>query len=148
MGAGIAQLGAQAGWETLLFDPIADVDAAIAKVVARWEKKGQCFEPPLRAPELADLASCDVIVEAVPERLELKKDLFAQLGELAPDAVLASNTSSIPITAIAAAAPRPEKVVGMHFFNPPPLMKLVEVIPAMQSSEDSVQRVTDLAEAM
>jgi 3-hydroxybutyryl-CoA dehydrogenase len=148
MGAGIAQLGSQAGWETLLFDPIADVDAAIGKIVARWEKKSQSFEPPLRAPELADLGGCDVIVEAIPERLELKKELFAQLGELAPDAVLASNTSSIPITAIAAAAPAPDRVVGMHFFNPPPLMKLVEVIPAMQSSEDAVRVVTDLAEAM
>jgi 3-hydroxybutyryl-CoA dehydrogenase len=148
MGAGIAQLGSQAGWETLLHDPIADVPAAIANIQARWDKKGQSFEAPLPAPELTDLAGCDVIVEAVPERLDLKKELFAKLGELAPDAVLASNTSSIPITAIAAAAPRPEKVVGLHFFNPPPLMKLVEVIPARQSSEDAVARVTELAEAM
>src|SRR3954470_24886435 len=93
MGAGIAQLGAQAGWETLLHDPIADVDAAIAKIVARWEKKGAAFTAPVRAPELGDLAGCDVIVEAVPERLDLKQDLFAKLGDLAPDAVLASNTS-------------------------------------------------------
>jgi 3-hydroxybutyryl-CoA dehydrogenase len=148
MGAGIAQLGAQAGWETFVHDPIADVEAAVDKIVARWEKKGQSFERPLAAPELADLSGCDVIVEAIPERLELKKELFGQLGDLAPDAVLASNTSSIPITAIASGAPRPEKVVGMHFFNPPPLMKLVEVIPAMQSSEESVARVMELAEAM
>src|SRR6478672_4287940 len=131
MGAGIAQLGSQAGWETLLHDPIADVDAAIAKVAARWEKKGQNFAPPLRAPELGDLAGCDVIVEAIPERLALKQELFAQLGEIAPDAVLCSNTSSIPITAIASAAPDPSKVVGMHFFNPPPVMRLCEVIGAM-----------------
>ncbi|MCW2968214.1 MAG: 3-hydroxybutyryl-CoA dehydrogenase [Solirubrobacteraceae bacterium] len=148
MGAGIAQLGAQAGWETFLHDPIADVDAAIAKVVARWEKKGSAFEPPLRAPELSDLAGCDVIVEAVPERLELKQELFAQLGEVAPDAVLASNTSSIPITAIASAAPDPSRVVGMHFFNPPPLMRLVEVIPAMQTAPEAVARVRELGEAM
>jgi 3-hydroxybutyryl-CoA dehydrogenase len=148
MGAGIAQLGAQAGWETLLHDPIADVGAAIAKITARWEKKGQAFEPPLHAPELGDLAGCDVIIEAVPERLELKQELFAQLGELAPDAVLASNTSSIPITAMAAAAPRPDKVVGMHFFNPPPLMKLLEVIPAMQTAPEAVARARELGEAM
>ena len=148
MGAGIAQLGSQAGWETLLHDPIADVDAAIARVVARWEKKGASHTPPLNAPELTDLAGCDVIVEAVPERLELKQELFAKLGEAAPDAILASNTSSIPITAIAAAALDPSKVVGLHFFNPPPVMRLVEVIPAMQSSEDAVARVTALAEAM
>src|SRR5688500_20117110 len=126
MGAGIAQLGAQAGWETFVHDPITDVDAAIAKVVARWEKKGASFAPPVRAPELTDLAGCDVIVEAIPERLELKQELFGRLGQIAPDAVLCSNTSSIPITAIASAAPDPAKVVGMHFFNPPPVMKRSE----------------------
>ena len=148
MGAGIAQLGSQAGWETFLHDPIADVPAAIAKVQARWEKKGQTHEPPLHAPELSDLAGCDVIIEAVPERLDLKKELFAQLAQLAPDAVLASNTSSIPITAIAAAAPDPSKVVGMHFFNPPPLMKLVEVIQARQSTPEAVGTICNLGEAM
>jgi 3-hydroxybutyryl-CoA dehydrogenase len=148
MGAGIAQLAAQAGAETLLHDPIADIDAAIAKVVARWEKKGQAFDAPLPAPALEDLAGCDVVVEAAPEKLELKRELFGRLGELAPDAVLASNTSSIPITAIASAAPRPDRVVGMHFFNPAPVMRLVEVIAAMQSAPDAVQRVRDLGEAM
>jgi 3-hydroxybutyryl-CoA dehydrogenase len=148
MGAGIAQLGSQAGWETLLFDPVADVDAAIARITARWEKKSATFEPPLRAPELTDLAGCDVIVEAIPERLELKQELFGQLGEIAPDAVLCSNTSSIPITAIASAAPDPSRVVGMHFFNPPPVMRLLEVIPAMQSAPESVRRVRELGEAM
>jgi 3-hydroxybutyryl-CoA dehydrogenase len=148
MGAGIAQLGAQAGWETFLHDPIADVDTAIAKVVARWERKGQTHAPLLRAPELADLATCDVIVEAIPERLELKQQLFAQLGALAPAAALASNTSSIPITAIASAAPDPSRVVGLHFFNPPPVMRLVEVIPAMQTAPETVARVRALGEAM
>ncbi|MCW2989485.1 MAG: 3-hydroxybutyryl-CoA dehydrogenase [Solirubrobacterales bacterium] len=148
MGAGIAQLGSQAGWETLLFDPVADVDAAVAKIVARWEKKGATFTAPLNAPELTDLAGCDVIVEAVPERLDLKQELFGQLGKLAPDAVLASNTSSIPITAIASAAPDPSRVVGMHFFNPPPVMRLLEVIPAMQSSPESVAIIRALGEAM
>jgi 3-hydroxybutyryl-CoA dehydrogenase len=148
MGAGIAQLGAQAGWETLLHDPVADVDAAVAKIVARWEKKGLAHEPPLNAPELTDLAGCDVIVEAIPERLELKQELFAQLGELAPDAVLCSNTSSIPITAIAGAAPDPSKVVGMHFFNPPPVMKLVELTPALTTSEETVAFVVAVAERL
>src|SRR4051794_7949504 len=148
MGAGIAQLAAQAGAESLLHDPIADIEAAIAKVVARWERKGQAFDAPLPAPALEDLAGCDVIVEAAPERLELKRELFAKLGELAPDAVLASNTSSIPITAIASAAARPERVVGMHFFNPAPVMRLVEVIAAVQSAPEAVQRVRALGEAM
>jgi 3-hydroxybutyryl-CoA dehydrogenase len=148
MGAGIAQLAAQAGAETLLHDPIADVDAAIAKIVARWERKEQSFDAPLPAPALEDLAGCDVVIEAAPERLELKRELFAKVGELAPDAVLASNTSSIPITAIASASPHPERVVGMHFFNPAPVMRLVEVIAAMQSAPESVARVRELGEAM
>jgi len=148
MGAGIAQLGSQAGWETLVFDPVADVDAAIARIVARWQRKGASFAAPLRASELTDLAACDVVVEAIPERLELKRELFAQLGGIAPEAVLASNTSSIPITAIATAAPTPARVVGMHFFNPPPVMRLVEVIPAAQSSAQSVARVRELGAAM
>ncbi len=148
MGAGIAQLAAQAGAETLLHDPIADLDAAIAKIVARWERKGSSFTAPLPAPELSDLAGCDVVVEAAPERLELKRELFGTLGELAPDAVLASNTSSIPITAIASGSPNPERVVGMHFFNPAPVMRLVEVIAAAQSAPESVARVRELGEAM
>ncbi len=148
MGAGIAQLGAQAGAETLLFDPIADVDATIARIAERWERRGRRHQPPLRAPQLEDLAGCDVIVEAVPERLELKRELFGRLGAIAPGAVLASNTSSIPITAIARAAPDPARVVGMHFFNPPPAMRLVEVVPAMQSAPESVERARELGEAM
>jgi 3-hydroxybutyryl-CoA dehydrogenase len=148
MGAGIAQLAAQAGAETFLHDPIADVGAAIAKIEARWARKEQSFAAPLAAPELTDLAGCDVIVEAAPERLDVKHDLFAKLGEIAPDAVLASNTSSIPITAIASAAPRPALVVGMHFFNPAPVMRLVEVIAAVQSAPEAVARVRELGEAM
>jgi 3-hydroxybutyryl-CoA dehydrogenase len=148
MGAGIAQLGSQAGWETLLHDPIADVEAAIAKIAARWERKGAAHAPPLPAAELTDLAGCDVIVEAIPERLELKQELFGRLGEIAPGAALCSNTSSIPITAIARAAPDPSRVVGMHFFNPPPVMRLCEVTPAIQSSREAVERVVALGEAM
>jgi len=148
MGAGIAQLAAQTGAEVLVYDQFSDVDAAMAKVAGRWEKKGLAYAVPTAAPELADLAGCDVIVEAIPERLELKQELFAQLGALAPGAILASNTSSIPITAIASSSPRPENVVGMHFFNPPPVMKLVEVIPAMQTSDATTRIVTELGEAM
>src|SRR5436190_1012255 len=148
MGAGIAQLAAQAGAESLLHIPHADIDAAIAKIVARWERKQQSFEAPLPAPALEDLAGCDVIVEAAPEKLELKRELFGALGEIAPGAVLASNTSSIPITAIASASPHPERVVGMHFFNPAPVMRLVEVIAAVQSAPEAVQRVRELGEAM
>src|SRR5690606_24032761 len=87
------------------------------------------------AESLAQIATADVIIEAIVERLDVKQDLFATLDELAkPDAILASNTSSLPITAIAARCKRPERVAGMHFFNPVPLMKLVEVIPALKTA--------------
>jgi 3-hydroxybutyryl-CoA dehydrogenase len=92
------------------------------------------------APTLAGLQGCDLIVEAAPERLELKRALLAELGALAPDAVLASNTSSIPITSLAGAAPDPAGSVGMHFFNPAPVMELVEVVAGLDSSPAALAR--------
>ncbi len=88
------------------------------------------------------------IIEAAPEQPDLKRDLFAQLSELAPDAVLATNTSSIPVTSLAGAAAKPENVVGMHFFNPPPLMKLLEVIAADQTGEHALALASEAGEAM
>src|SRR4051812_6820122 len=135
MGAGIAQLGVQAGFETVLHDPD---PAALEKGVAYVEKwAGEC-------PRTGDdLSGCDLIVEAAPERPDLKREIFASLPE---DAVLATNTSSILVTSIASAAKRPENVVGMHFFNPPALMKLVEVIPAEQSSSRAIETAREAAE--
>ncbi len=155
MGAGIAQLAASYGAHTLLHDPQADaLERGLAnarKGLERWREKGKLSgEPgPLDAAgALADLGACDLIIEAAPERLELKRDLFAELSALAPNAVLASNTSSIPITAIASAANDPSRVVGMHFFNPPPLMKLVEVIAAIDSGEDALELARATGTAM
>jgi len=142
MGGGIAQVAARAGYRTALFDvaPGAAVRALerIADSLARAVEKGRCTaeerEAALaRLEAAADLeklaAEADLLIEAVPEDLALKQDLFARLSRAArPEAILASNTSSLPITAIAQAARDPERVVGMHFFNPVPAMKLVEVV--------------------
>ena len=88
------------------------------------------------APTLADLAGCELVIEAAPERPDLKRELFAALSDVCgPETVLATNTSSIPVTSLAGAAARPDRVVGMHFFNPPPLMRLLEVIPAKQTAD-------------
>jgi 3-hydroxybutyryl-CoA dehydrogenase len=155
MGAGIAQLAASYGAHTLLYDPVPEgLEKGLAgarKGLQRWREKGKLTgEPgPLDAVgAVADLGGCDLIIEAAPERLELKQQLFAELSAVAPQAVLASNTSSIPITAIAPAAADPSRVVGMHFFNPPPLMRLLEVIAGIDSSEESLALARATGEAM
>lgn len=146
MGAGIAQLAAQAaGADTLLFDPVdGATDAAMQRIAdtlergvgrGRWsaDEAGAARARLRAAPVIEDLAVCDLVIEAAPEQLEVKHELMARLAEVTP-AVLASNTSSIPITAIAAGCPAPERVVGMHFFNPAPVMRLVEVIAGQRTS--------------
>ena len=141
MGAGIAQLASAAGARTLLHDPVPEARARglaqVADGLERWRAKGRLEREPgevAEAAELAALAGAGLVIEAAPERLELKRELFAALSEIAPGAVLASNTSSIPITAIASAAADPGRIVGMHFFNPAPIMALVEVIAGIDSS--------------
>jgi 3-hydroxybutyryl-CoA dehydrogenase len=154
MGAGIAQLGVGSGMRTLLHDPIPEaLEKGAEKTragLSKWAERGRDVDESLleTVSSLDDLAGCELIIEAAPERLDLKRELFGQLSRVAPDAVLASNTSSIPITSIASAAERPENVVGMHFFNPPPLMKLIEVIAADQSGERALQTARAACEAM
>ena len=157
MGAGIAQLGCGAAMETVLHDPVADaLERGAAQVrdgLAKWVEKGRIESDAtglLRpAPKLEDLAGCDLVIEAAPERPELKRELFGRLSEICgADTVLATNTSSIPVTSLASAAARPENVVGMHFFNPAPLMKLLEVIAADQTSERALGVARDTGEAM
>ena len=161
MGAGIAQLAALAGARTLLHDPVAEaLERGIEGVrgqLARGVERGRLspeqadgavalLEP---APELEGLAPCRLVIEAAPERLDLKRELFERLSAIVPeDCVLATNTSSLPVTALAGAAARPERVVGMHFFNPAPVMKLVEVIAGEQSGEDAVSVARAVGEAM
>ncbi len=154
MGAGIAQLGVGAGMRTLLHDPVPEaLEGGAERVragIAKWAEKGRDADGSLlvAAGSLEELGSCELVIEAAPERLELKRELFAELSRLAPDAVLATNTSSIPVTVLASAAARPERVVGMHFFNPPPLMRLVEVIAAGQTGEEALALARGTGEAM
>lgn len=146
MGRGIAQIAAQAGRDVLLFDMNAQaVEAARGHLEAMWGKlvaKGritgetaaQSLARVTACADLAALARADLVVEAVVERLDVKRELFTQLeGIVAEDCVLASNTSSLSITAIAAACRQPQRVAGYHFFNPVPLMKVVEVIDGLRT---------------
>ncbi|MGN6216633.1 MAG: 3-hydroxyacyl-CoA dehydrogenase NAD-binding domain-containing protein [Solirubrobacterales bacterium] len=161
MGSGIAQVGALAGFETTLFD--ADPEALEESAVrlgedfAKGESRGRWSEADsiaalerLEYPESFEgFAGCELVIEAVPERPELKRKVFTQLAELlGPEAVLATNTSSLRVGEIAAGVPQPERVVGMHFFNPPVLMKLVEVVAAEGSSERALAIATEVGERM
>jgi 3-hydroxybutyryl-CoA dehydrogenase len=157
MGAGIAQLGAAAGMRTLLHDPVPEAlergVAATRAGLAKWAEKGRVGEEAAGLLEpvstLDELAPCGLVIEAAPERAELKRDLFGALSMLCgDDVVLATNTSSIPVTSLASAAARPENVVGMHFFNPPPLMRLLEVIPAEQTGERALALAKEVGQAM
>jgi 3-hydroxybutyryl-CoA dehydrogenase len=160
MGAGIAQLACRSGAVTLLFDPVpAALESGLEKLrdgLQREASKGRITAEEAQAAaeraqgvaDLKALADCELVIEAVPERLELKHQLIAELSEIvSEDCVLASNTSSLLVTAIAAAAPHPERVVGMHFFNPAPVMKLLEVVAGVRSGERAlaIARATGLA---
>ena len=162
MGAGIAQVAALGGYPTLLYDAIPEaaehgavrLGEALAKGAGRgrWsERRSRGGRRPGCAParELAELAGCDLVIEAAPEDVELKRDLFAAVAAVCgPEAVLATNTSSLRVAEIAAGVPSPERVVGMHFFNPPALMKLVEVVAADASAEWALDATTEVAERM
>jgi 3-hydroxybutyryl-CoA dehydrogenase len=147
MGAGIAQVSACTGAETLLYDPVAGAAVAgaerIRESLARGVARGRLSDGAVRAAlgrlrttdRFSDLFDRELVIEAAPEDLAIKREAFGELDVgCAPDAVLATNTSSIPVTQIAAAALRPQRVVGLHFFNPVPAMQLTEVIPAAQTS--------------
>src|SRR5215831_4643794 len=158
MGNGIAQVFAQAGHAVVLrdVDPAA-LDRAMKQVdrsLGKLAEKGKIAagdRPAIlaRVQPTADIAlvsGADLVVEAVVERYEIKRDLFAELDRLTPaGTILASNTSSISITKLGAATRRPEKVIGMHFMNPVPLMALVEVIRGQATSEETTRAVMDLA---
>ena len=161
MGAGIAQIAALGGYETWLHDPVPEaLETGIERLGQALDKgaaKGLWSENDAKvarkrvapAPSLADLSGCDLVVEAAPEDLGLKRELFAALADACgPETVLASNTSSLPIAAIAAEVPHRERVVGMHFFNPPALMKLVEVVATADSSPAALAAGTEVGERM
>ena len=159
MGAGIAQVAALAGYDTHLHDPFPEalergvegIRASLEKGVARGRWTGGDAELALQRihaeERLEGLASCELVIEAVPEDLELKRDLFQRLSEICgADAVLATNTSSLPVTALGSAASNPERVVGMHFFNPPVLMELLEVVAGAESGTEAIERARKTGE--
>ena len=161
MGSGIAQVFAQSGFSVALHDvsqPALDrARAGIDKSLAKFVEKGKLTAADRDAAlarlavttTLDDLASADYIVEAIVEDVDAKRSLFARLDQLArPDVILASNTSSISLTLIGAATKRPDKVLGMHFMNPVPLMVLVELIRGQATSSESMAVATDLTKAL
>ena len=161
MGAGIAQLACLGGFETRLHDPVSEaLDSAPARLQSalekgeargRWsaEEADAAMDRLETAPRLAGLAGCELVIEAAPEEVELKRELFAQLAEICDrEAILATNTSSLSVTEIAATVPGPDRVVGMHFFNPPALMRLVEVVAGEASSEAALAETAEVARRM
>jgi 3-hydroxybutyryl-CoA dehydrogenase len=152
MGSGIAQVSAMAGFDTIVrevSDAVIDKSrAGIDKVLSKGIERGK-VTPELRdstiaklsfTTDLAQLASCDIVIEAVVEDLELKNAMWKDLNEVCTaETIFASNTSSLTIAAMAAACGRPEKMLGLHFFNPVPLMKLVEVVRTITTSDDTVE---------
>jgi 3-hydroxybutyryl-CoA dehydrogenase len=152
MGAGIAQLCVEAGVSTVGREVTLELaeraQGRIAHFLTRKVEKGTLAQVDRDAAvarlaitaDLADLADCDLVIEAIVEELEPKRALFAELERICrTDAVLATNTSALSVSAIAAAISSPERVVGMHFFNPAPLMPLVEIVRAERSSDDAVE---------
>ncbi|SHJ31103.1 3-hydroxyacyl-CoA dehydrogenase [Clostridium amylolyticum] len=161
MGSGIAQAFAQKGYEVILRD-IKDefVDkglAGINKNISRLVEKGKITaeakdEILSRISGTVDMnlaEDCDLIIEAAVENMEIKKRIFAELDSICkPETILASNTSSLSITEVASATKRPDKVIGMHFFNPAPVMKLVEIIKGMATSQETFDKVKELSLAI
>ncbi|MFZ0474830.1 MAG: 3-hydroxybutyryl-CoA dehydrogenase [Halobacillus sp.] len=157
MGAGIAQVFAQSGLYVKLNDLNQDalnngldgikkrLDRAVEKGKLSTEGKNEAVERLSGTTDMNEASDCDLVVEAVVENMDIKTKVFKSLDEIMPDhAILASNTSSLPITEIAAATKRPSQVIGMHFMNPVPVMKLVEIIRAIQTSDETYQAIEDL----
>jgi len=161
MGRGIAQIAAAAGIEVRLWDANAEASTEalefIAKMITRQAQKGKISQAEAEATigrlkkvgGLADMAGCGVVIEAIVEKLDIKQSVFRELEAAVDEAcILASNTSSLPVTAIAAACAHPERVAGYHFFNPVPLMKVVEVIVAPKTAPQTTAALCALAERM
>ena len=168
MGSGIAQVAAQAGHRVVLFDTkqeaLEAAETKLARIMVRLVEKGKLNETDAQgiqgrigyANNMKALADCEVVVEAIVENMEIKKFVFSSLEEICNEkTILATNTSSLSVAAIASACKNPERVIGIHFFNPAPLMPLVEIIPAIQTNPattllareliDSWKKVTVLA---
>jgi 3-hydroxybutyryl-CoA dehydrogenase len=160
MGNGIAQTAAVSGYQVSLMDVSAEqlerARQTIARSAEKLQSKGALSEDQVQAAASIQMTSgldfasqADLIIEAVSENPDLKYKIFEEIDRLArPEVILASNTSSISITRIAAATERPEKVIGMHFMNPVPMMRLVEVIRGLTTSEETMQTILDVCRRM
>ncbi|WP_144549273.1 3-hydroxybutyryl-CoA dehydrogenase [Peribacillus simplex] len=161
MGSGIAQVCAMSGYEVLLHDLkdeyVEKGLGTITKNLSRQVEKGKMESGEKDAilsrltpsTNLKNAAAVDLVIEAAVENMEIKTKIFAELDEITPQhVILASNTSSLPITEIAAATKRPEKVIGMHFMNPVPVMKLVEIIRGLATSDEVYKEVEKMAESL
>jgi len=161
MGNGIAQVASQAGYQVIMRDVeerfVQNGLKAIEKFLSKSVEKGKMAEGQKKeilsrirgTTRMEELKEVDLVIEAVFEDLSLKRDVFKQLDEVTrPHVILATNTSSMSVTEIAMATKRPEKVAGMHFFNPAPIMKLVEVIRAYHTSDETVRIVMEMARKM
>ena len=159
MGAGIAQAFASKGFEVILRDlkdefvdrGLANIrknlDRLVTKEKITAEEKENILSRLTGTTQMELAANCDLVVEAAVENLQIKKQIFAELdGICGENTILATNTSSLSITDVASATKRPDKVIGMHFFNPAPVMKLVEIIKGMATSEETFARVKEIAE--
>jgi 3-hydroxybutyryl-CoA dehydrogenase len=158
MGSGIANLAALSGFNVILIDVEEHVlqkarsrmesfmDKSIAKGKMTAEQKHEAMEKVRESTDLDEMKHADVVIEAVIENMDVKKEVFSKLDQIAPEhAILATNTSSMSITEIASVTNRPSQVVGMHFFNPPQLMKLVEVVRGYKTSDETVEQAKELA---
>ncbi|TKH05999.1 3-hydroxybutyryl-CoA dehydrogenase [Peribacillus simplex] len=161
MGSGIAQVCAMSGYEVLLHDLkdeyVEKGLGTITKNLSRQVEKGKMEAEEKDAilsrltssTDLNNAAAVDLVIEAAVENMEIKTKIFADLDEITPQhVILASNTSSLPITEIAAATKRPEKVIGMHFMNPVPVMKLVEIIRGLATADEVYKEVEEMAESL
>ena len=161
MGAGIVQAFAQKGYEVIVRDikdefverGIAGINKGLSRQVAKGKITEEAKEEILArisgTTDMSLAADCDLVVEAAVENMKIKKEIFAQLDEICkPETILASNTSSLSITEVASATKRPDKVIGMHFFNPSPVMKLVEIIRGMATSNATFNAVKELSLAI
>lgn len=162
MGSGIAQVCAQTGWETRLYDAFPDsLEKGMFSIGEFWRNgisRGKNTEEEVKnwSNKLVAyndlggaLSGVDIVIEAIPEKIDLKRSIFRKIEELAPEnAILATNTSGLRISEIASAVKTPERLVGMHFFNPVPIMKLLEVIKHDLASDDIVREVIEIGEEM
>ncbi len=161
MGSGIVQAFAQKGYEVIVRDikdelvqsGIVRINNGLSKLVSKGKMTEETKEDILsRISGTTDMnlaADCDLVVEAAIENMKIKKEIFAELDKICkPETILASNTSSLSITEVASATNRPEKVIGMHFFNPAPVMKLVEIIRGMATSQETFDEVKELSVAI